>query len=39
MDVKVFRKFLELSNFRHFGRAVENLYITQAAVSASIKQL
>ncbi|EJB5268022.1 LysR family transcriptional regulator [Vibrio vulnificus] len=39
MDVKVFRTFLELANVRHFGRAAENLYITQAAVSARIKQL
>ncbi|WP_031381626.1 LysR family transcriptional regulator [Vibrio parahaemolyticus] len=39
MDVKVFRTFLELAKVRHFGRAAENLYITQAAVSARIKQL
>jgi DNA-binding transcriptional LysR family regulator len=39
MDVKVFRTFLELANVRHFGKAAENLYITQAAVSARIKQL
>ncbi|CAE6929748.1 LysR family transcriptional regulator [Vibrio alginolyticus] len=39
MDVKVFRTFLELARVRHFGRAAENLYITQAAVSARIKQL
>ncbi|WP_260260454.1 LysR family transcriptional regulator [Vibrio intestinalis] len=39
MDVKVFKTFLELANVRHFGRAAENLYITQAAVSARIKQL
>lgn len=31
--------FLELAKVRHFGRAAENLYITQAAVSARIKQL
>lgn len=31
MDVKVFRTFLELARVRHFGRAAENLYITQAA--------
>ncbi|EJG2167126.1 LysR family transcriptional regulator, partial [Vibrio parahaemolyticus] len=35
----VFRTFLELAKVRHFGRAAENLYITQAAVSARIKQL
>lgn len=39
MDVKVFRTFLELARVRHFGRVAENLYITQAAVSARIKQL
>ncbi|MDF2155216.1 LysR family transcriptional regulator [Vibrio sp. CAU 1672] len=39
MDVKVFRTFLEVAKVRHFGRAAENLYITQAAVSARIKQL
>lgn len=39
MDVKVFKTFLEVANTKHFGRAAENLYITQAAVSARIKQL
>lgn len=39
MDVKVFKTFLEVANTRHFGKAAENLYITQAAVSARIKQL
>jgi DNA-binding transcriptional LysR family regulator len=39
MDVKVFRTFLEVVRERHFGHAAENLYITQAAVSARIKQL
>ncbi|WP_299786850.1 LysR family transcriptional regulator [uncultured Shewanella sp.] len=39
MDVKVFKTFLEVAKTRHFGRAAENLYITQAAVSARIKQL
>ena len=39
MDVKVFKTFLEVATTRHFGRAAENLYITQAAVSARIKQL
>ena len=39
MDVKVFKTFLEVANTRHFGRAANNLFITQAAVSARIKQL
>lgn len=39
MDVRVLTTFLELARVRHFGRAAENLHITQAAVSARIKQL
>ncbi|CAM4052265.1 MULTISPECIES: LysR family transcriptional regulator [Vibrio] len=39
MDVKVFQTFLEVAKEKHFGHAAENLYITQAAVSARIKQL
>ena len=39
MDVKVFKTFLEVARVRHFGRAAENLYLTQAAVSVRIKQL
>ncbi len=39
MDVKVFKTFLEVAKTRHFGKAAENLYITQAAASARIKQL
>ncbi|GAA5194763.1 LysR family transcriptional regulator [Ferrimonas gelatinilytica] len=39
MDVKVFRTFLAVARQRHFGKAAADLYITQAAVSARIKQL
>jgi DNA-binding transcriptional LysR family regulator len=39
MDIKVYKTFLEVAQVKHFGRAAENLYITQAAVSARIKQL
>ncbi len=39
VDVRVLSTFLELARVRHFGRAAENLHITQAAVSARIKQL
>lgn len=39
MDVKVFKTFLEIAREKHFGRAASNLYITQAAASARIKQL
>lgn len=39
MDVRVFQTFLEVANCRHFGKAAENLYLTQSAVSARVKQL
>ncbi len=39
MDIELLRTFLEVRNTRHFGKAAENLYLTQAAVSARIKQL
>ncbi|MEQ9462326.1 MAG: LysR family transcriptional regulator [Haliea sp.] len=39
MDTELLRTFLEVCNTRHFGRAAESLFITQAAVSARIKQL
>lgn len=39
MDIRVFKTFLAVAQYRHFGRAAETLYITQAAVSARIKQL
>lgn len=39
MDIRVLNTFLEVARVRHFGRASENLHITQAAVSARIKQL
>lgn len=39
MDIRVLSTFLEVAHVRHFGRAADNLYITQAAVSARIKQL
>jgi DNA-binding transcriptional LysR family regulator len=39
LDTELLRTFLEVRKTRHFGRAAENLYITQAAVSARIKQL
>ena len=39
MDMELLKTFLEVKNTRHFGRAAENLYLTQAAVSARIKQL
>ncbi|MFK8048516.1 MAG: LysR family transcriptional regulator [Halioglobus sp.] len=39
MDTELLKTFLEVRKTRHFGRAAQNLYITQAAVSARIKQL
>ena len=39
MDIEILKTFLEVNNTRHFGKAAENLYLTQAAVSARIKQL
>lgn len=39
MDIRVFETFITVAENRHFGRAAEQLYLTQAAVSARIKQL
>lgn len=39
MDIRVFKTFITVAENKHFGRAAETLYITQAAVSARIKQL
>lgn len=39
MDTDLLKTFLEVKTTRHFGKAAENLFLTQAAVSARIKQL
>ncbi len=39
MDIELLKTFLEVKNTRHFGKAADNLYITQAAVSARVKQM
>jgi DNA-binding transcriptional LysR family regulator len=39
LDIELLKTFMEVRNTRHFGRAADNLFITQAAVSARIKQL
>lgn len=39
MDIVTLRTFLEVHRTRHFARAAENLCVTQAAVSARIRQL
>ena len=39
VDINVLRTFLELVNTRHFGKTANNMYLTQAAVSARINLL
>ncbi|MDM7860697.1 LysR family transcriptional regulator [Alteromonas sp. ASW11-36] len=39
MDIRFYSTFLEVSETRHFGKAAEKLFITQAAVSARIRSL
>jgi LysR family transcriptional regulator, flagellar master operon regulator len=39
MDRHLLRTFVEVYRLRHFGHAAKSLHITQAAVSARIKQL
>ena len=39
MNTDLLRTFLEVSKTRHFGKAAENMCITQSAVSFRIKQL
>ncbi|MFT6777395.1 MAG: DNA-binding transcriptional LysR family regulator [Paraglaciecola sp.] len=39
MDVRFLATFLEVAQTRHFGKAAENLYLTQSAVSARIRLL
>ncbi len=39
MDIRFLTTFIEVANTRHFGKAAENLYLTQSAVSARIKLL
>lgn len=39
MDTQLLRTFIEVSKTRHFGRASDNLYLTQSAVSFRIRQL
>jgi len=39
VDTDLLKTFLEVSRTRHFGRAAENLYLTQSAVSARIRLL
>lgn len=39
MDVVLLKSFLEVHRSKHFGHAAKNLFISQSAVSARIKQL
>lgn len=39
MDIELLRTFLEVNRTGHFGKAADNLYLTQSAVSARIRQL
>ncbi len=39
MDIDILKTFLEVNRTRHFGRAGDNLFITQSTVSARIRQL
>lgn len=39
MNTELLRTFLEIAKTRHFGKAAENLYLTQSAVSFRIRQL
>lgn len=39
MDLELLNTFLELNRTRHFGRAAEALFVTQAAVSSRLKSL
>ncbi len=39
MDIELLKTFLEVNRTRHFGRAAENLYLTQSAVSARVRLL
>lgn len=39
MDIDLLKTFIEVSQTQHFGRAADNLFITQSAVSARIRLL
>lgn len=39
MDLGLIRAFIEVHRLRHFGKAANNLFISQSAVSARIRQL
>lgn len=39
MDIDLLRTFIEVNRTRHFGRAADNLYLSQSAISARIRHL
>jgi LysR family transcriptional regulator, flagellar master operon regulator len=39
VDIEILKTFQEVAKTRHFARAAENLFVTQAAVSARVSQL
>jgi DNA-binding transcriptional LysR family regulator len=39
VDISALKTFLEVAKTRHFGRAAENLFVSQSTVSARIKAL
>lgn len=39
MDMELLKTFVEVNRTRHFGKAADNLFLTQAAVSARIRTL
>lgn len=39
VDIDLLKTFLEINRTRHFGKAAENLFVTQSTVSARIHQL
>ena len=39
MNLELLRTFLEVNRTRHFGRAAEDLHLTQAAISARIREI
>ena len=39
MDIQFLRTFLEVARVRHFGKAADNLFLTQSAISARVRML
>lgn len=39
MDTELLKTFLEVGRTRHFGKAAENLFVTQSTVSTRVRQL